>query len=122
MGGWEFSVPATSVHKDLAWKLITIMLEPNILAPWLVEHGFLPTQIAIGEGESRSQTSSYTPYHDKMISAIPFAGARPSIPEYPQIAYYIREALDAVYYGTKAPKEALDDAAAKSAAILRWNS
>jgi hypothetical protein len=30
--------------------------------------------------------------------------------------------LDAVYYGTKDPKEALDDAAAKSAAILGWKS
>jgi multiple sugar transport system substrate-binding protein len=98
------------------------MLEPNILAPWLIEHGFLPTQISIGEGESRSQTSSYIPYYDKMISAIPFGGARPSIPEYPEIAHYIKEALDAVYYGTKDPKEALDDAAAKSAVILGWKS
>jgi hypothetical protein len=30
--------------------------------------------------------------------------------------------LDAVYYGTKDPKEALDDAAAKSAIILGWKS
>jgi multiple sugar transport system substrate-binding protein len=50
MGGWEFGIPSTSLHKDLAWKLITIMPEPNILAPWLVEQGFLPTQVAIGEG------------------------------------------------------------------------
>jgi multiple sugar transport system substrate-binding protein len=122
MGGWEFSIPSTSLHKELAWKLITIMLEPNILAPWLIEHGFLPTQISIGEGESRSQTSSYIPYYDKMISAIPFGGARPSIPEYPEIAHYIKEALDAVYHGTKDPKEALDNAAAKSGVILGWKS
>ena len=54
MGGWEFGIHSTSRHKDLAWKLIMLMLEPNILAPWLVEQGFLPTQVAIGEGESRS--------------------------------------------------------------------
>jgi multiple sugar transport system substrate-binding protein len=35
-------------------------------------------------------------------------------------AHYIEEALNAVYYGTKDPKEALDDAAAKSALILGW--
>jgi multiple sugar transport system substrate-binding protein len=61
-------------------------------------------------------------YYGKMISAIPFGGARPNIPEYPEIAQYIKEALDAVYYGTKNPKEALDDAATKSAAILGWKS
>ena len=106
MGGWEFSIPSTSLHKALAWKLITIMLEPNILAPWLEDHGFLPTQIAIGEAGPRPHTSAYIPYYDKMISAIPFGGARPSIPEYSEIAQYIKEALDAVYYGTVAiPRE-----------------
>ena len=48
-----------------------------------------------------------------MISAIPFGGSRPSIPEFPQTAHYIEEALNAVYYGTKDPKEALDKCTAK---------
>ena len=55
-----------------------------------------------------------------MISAIPFGGARPSIPEYSEIAQYIKEALDAVYYGTQSPKQALDEAAVKSAKSLGW--
>ena len=120
MGGWEFSIPSTSLHKELAWKLITIMLEPNILAPWLAKHGYLPTQISIGEGGSSPRTSAYIPYYDKMISAIPFGGARPNIPEYPDIAQYIKQALDAVYYGKKDPKQALDEAAAMSAKSLGW--
>jgi multiple sugar transport system substrate-binding protein len=118
MGGWEFSIPTTSAHKELAWKLITLMLEPKILTPWLIEHRLLPTQVTIGEGKSRLNASSSYPYYDEMISAIPFGRARPSIPEYPQIAHYIEEALNAVYYGTKDPKEALDDAAT----ILGWKS
>jgi multiple sugar transport system substrate-binding protein len=48
------------------------------------------------------------------------AGSRPSIPEYPQIADNVRQALDDVYYGLKEPKQALDDAAAKSAKVLGW--
>jgi multiple sugar transport system substrate-binding protein len=98
------------------------MVEPQILGPWLVEHRLLPTQVAIGEGESRIQASTSFPYYDEMISVIPFAGFRPNIPEYPQIAHYIKEALDAVYYGTEDPIDALDDAAAKSAIILGWQS
>jgi multiple sugar transport system substrate-binding protein len=122
MGGWEFSIPTISTHKELAWKLVTLMLEPKILTPWLVKHRLLPTQVTIGEGESRFNVLSSYPYYDEMISAIPFGGSRPSIPEYPQIAHYIGEALNAVYYGTKNPKEALDDAAAKSAIALGWKS
>ncbi len=120
MGGWELAIPKKSTHKDLAWKLITLMLEPKILTPWLIEHRVLPTQVTIGEGEPRLTVSSSYPYYDEMISAIPFGGSRPSIPEFPQTAHYIEEALNAVYYGTKDPKEALDDAAAKSAIILGW--
>jgi multiple sugar transport system substrate-binding protein len=98
------------------------MLDPKILTPWLIEHRVLPTQVTIGEGEPRLNASSSYPYYDEMISAIPFGGSRPSIPEFPQIAHYIEEALNAVYYGTKEPKEALDDAATKSAIILGWKS
>jgi multiple sugar transport system substrate-binding protein len=51
---------------------------------------------------------------------IPTGLSRPSIPEYPQIAEHIREAIDHIYNGTKEPRQALDDAAAKSANALGW--
>lgn len=51
---------------------------------------------------------------------VQFGRQRPSIPEYPQVAEYIRQAIDDVYYGAKEPKEALEDAAARSALILGW--
>jgi multiple sugar transport system substrate-binding protein len=122
MGGWELSIPKMSVHKELAWELITLMLDPNILASWLEYNDFLPTQISIGEGYLFNKTLSTRPYYEEMISLIPFGGSRPSIPEYPQIAQYINDALNAVYYGTKDPKEALDYAAENSALILGWKS
>jgi multiple sugar transport system substrate-binding protein len=121
MGGWELSIPKTSTHKDLAWELITTMLKPDILAPWLSQNGFLPTQIPIGQGHTLNLTeSSSFPYYNEMISLIPFGGSRPSIPEYPIIAEHIRQAIDDVYYGIKEPKQALDDAATRSAKVLGW--
>ena len=51
---------------------------------------------------------------------INIANARSSIPEYPQIAEHIHQALNEVFYGIKEPKQALDDAAAKSAKALGW--
>ena len=67
MGGWELLIPTASPHKDLAWKLMTLMLEPNILTPWLVEHRLLPTQVTIGEGESRFNASYSYPYYDALF-------------------------------------------------------
>jgi multiple sugar transport system substrate-binding protein len=120
MGGWELSIPSTSNHKDLAWELITIMLEPNILAPYVVSHANLPTQISIGEGPYVIEANKTIPYYDQLIDMINIGHSRPNIPEYPQIAEHIREALDEVYYGLKEPKQVLDDAAAKSAKVLGW--
>ena len=80
MGGWELSIPASSKHKDLAWELITIMLEPKTLAPWLLKFGYLPTQSVIGELNTNGSQSF--PYYNRMISMIPLGHVRPSIAEY----------------------------------------
>jgi multiple sugar transport system substrate-binding protein len=122
MGGWEFSIPVTSLHKNIAWEIIENMLKPEVLSPWLAKQGFLPTQITLGQG-----TNSYAdhlrksiPFYDNMISMIPNGRARSNIPEYQAIAEHVRQALDEVFYGIKEPKQALDDAAAKSAKVLGW--
>jgi multiple sugar transport system substrate-binding protein len=120
MGGWELSIPSTSTHKDLAWELITIMLEPKILVPWLEKYGYLPTQVAIGQGNYSTQLEQSIPYYQEMISMIELGRGRPSIPEYPQIANDINQAMDDVFSGSKEPELALDDAAAKSAESLGW--
>jgi multiple sugar transport system substrate-binding protein len=120
MGGWEFSIPKTSLNKDLAWELLAIMVEPKILAPYLAKHSYLPTQIPIGHGDFAASLNQTTSYYDELISMINIANARSSIPEYPQIAEHIHQALNEVFYGIEEPKQALDDAAAKSAKALGW--
>jgi multiple sugar transport system substrate-binding protein len=122
MGGWLFNIPVTSSHKSLAWELIELMLQPQILTPWIAEQRYLPTQITLGEGVGpyANLLRKSIPFYDKMISMIPLGEGRPSIPEYPAIAEDIREALDDVYYGIKEPKQALNDAATKSAKTLGW--
>jgi multiple sugar transport system substrate-binding protein len=120
MGGWMLSIPQSSKNKDLAWELITTALEPDRLAPWLERYGYLPTQIPIGEKVMQANNLTSFPYYAEMVSMIPFGHNRPAIPEYPQIASHIKQALDDVYYGLKSPEEALDDAAAKSATVLGW--
>jgi ABC-type glycerol-3-phosphate transport system substrate-binding protein len=43
-----------------------------------------------------------------------------NIPEYPQINDNIRQAIEQIYNATKEPKQALDEAAFKSAKALGW--
>jgi multiple sugar transport system substrate-binding protein len=120
MGGWVLSIPETSKNKDLAWELVTIMVEPENLTPMLGEFGYLPTQKPIGEGSYAAQLRSSIPYYDEMISMLAIGHSRPNIPEYPQIADHIRQAIEEVYLGVKEPGQALNDAAAKSAKALGW--
>lgn len=120
MGGWLLSIPQTSINKDLAWELITIMLKPEILSPVLAKLGYLPTQISIGEGPYSTPLRNSIPYYDELVNMIYYGHARPNIPEYPLIADQVRQAIDDVYNGTKTPKESLNDAAEKSAKSLGW--
>lgn len=121
MGGWELSIPKTSNNKDLAWELIRTMVEPNVIAPMMKQFGYIPTQKSIGEGEFSTQLNQTIPYYEKMVQMISIGRSRPSIPEYPQVAEHIREAIDKVYSGTEEPKKALDEAAAKTAKVLGWH-
>jgi multiple sugar transport system substrate-binding protein len=104
----------------LAWELISIIEEPEIIAPFHAQFGLLPTQIPIGNGPYAQDLSNTIPYYDELISMLSIARARPNIPEYPQISEHILEAINQVYNGTKQPEEALDEAAAKSAEALGW--
>jgi multiple sugar transport system substrate-binding protein len=120
MGGWELSIPTTSRNKDLVWELITTILEPKILTPYLAKHGNLPTQVPIGEGPYSSELSKSIPYYDELISMMQIGHVRPSISEYPEIADHIRQALDEVFFDLKEPEQALDEASKKSAKALGW--
>jgi multiple sugar transport system substrate-binding protein len=120
MGGWELAIPSTSQHSELSWELITIMAQPEILGPFLAEMGFVPTQRTLGEGPSSEPLKESVPFFEEMVSMIPNGRGRPTAAEYPEIAEHIHQAIQQVYNGSASPKEALDIAAAKSAATLGW--
>jgi multiple sugar transport system substrate-binding protein len=84
-------------------------------------HSINPYLVAsIGQGHSLSILNQTIPYYDKMISMIPLGHGRPNIPEFPEIDDHVTEALKQVCNGIKEPKQALEDAAAKSANLLGW--
>jgi multiple sugar transport system substrate-binding protein len=120
LGGWEFGIPASSKNKKLAWELLTIMLEPKVISPWYQLTGAIPTQKTVGSGPELAQLNQTIPYYSDMISEVPFGRSRPNIPQFAQIDEQVSHALDQVCSGTKEPKQALDEAAAKSAKLLGW--
>jgi multiple sugar transport system substrate-binding protein len=120
MGGWELAIPATSQNSDLSWELITIMATPEVLSPFLQEYGYLPTQQVLGDGPLSEPLKQSVPFFEEMISMIPYGRSRPNIPEYPETAEHIHQAIQQVYNGSASPEDALNIAAAKSADSLGW--
>jgi multiple sugar transport system substrate-binding protein len=120
MGGWALSIPKTSTHKELAWKLIELVLAPKPFHSFLHQGGYLPTQISMGENDLLNLNTSGYPYYRQLVSMIQFGGIRPTIPEYPLIADNIRQAIYQVQFENEDPKLALAQAASKSAKVLGW--
>ncbi|MEA3377458.1 MAG: extracellular solute-binding protein [Chloroflexota bacterium] len=121
MGGWELATPTTSEHPDLAFELMTIINEPDVLTQMLAEFGYLPTQKTIAEEEPYASTlADAIPFFEEMVEVLPQGHGRPNIAEYPELADQMRIAIEEVYYGKKSPQQALDDAVAKSAETLGW--
>jgi multiple sugar transport system substrate-binding protein len=120
MGGWEVAIPSTSQNSDLSWELITIMAQPEILGPFLQQYVYLPTQKVLGEGPSSQPLKESVPFFEEMVSLIPYGRSRPSVPEYPEIAEHVAQAIQQVYNGSASPEDALSTAAAKSADSLGW--
>jgi multiple sugar transport system substrate-binding protein len=122
MGGWELAIPTTSKNSELSWELMTLMAKPDILAPFLQEYGYLPTQKELGDGPLAQPLKESVPFYEEMVSMIPYGRSRPNIPEYPLIADHIHDAIQQVYNGSALPEQALDIAAARSADALGWRS
>jgi multiple sugar transport system substrate-binding protein len=76
----------------------------------------------IGAAQLSEQLNESVPFFDEMVSMIPYGKSRPNIPEYPEIAEHIHQAIQQVYNGSASPKDALNTAAAKSVGSLGWNN
>jgi len=116
------AIPETSGNKDLAWEFLSTMVEPDVIVIILKQDGYLPTQIPIGEGQYADTMRDSLVYYDQMTSMLTIGHVRPNIVEYPEIAAHIRDAINEVYRGEKLPKQALDDAALRSAVVLGWET
>ena len=120
MGGPELGISELSKNKELAWEMLTLIVDPKIMAPFNIKYGLLPTQRTIGDGPYAELLNQTIPYFNDLISMLEIAGTRPNIPEYPAIAENIRQAIEQIYNGTRDPEQALDEAAARSAKVLGW--
>lgn len=114
-GSMGFSVAATSLNKDAAWKYIEFLTSESIQNKYSAH--LLPIWKTSFEGENLTKLQGYTPASAVTVpmfnQQFPFAHVRPKVPYYPEASKALQLALQEALTKQKTPEQALNDAAAK---------
>lgn len=108
--GLSLGIPKGAKHKDEAWRFIKWMTGPYAATKWAHRNSYLPANLEAASNEVFMRDSNYV----RMIEQMKEVYDHP--PVIPAIGLYtssIQEAQQAVIYGKKSPKEALDDVTRK---------
>ena len=62
MGGPELGISEISKNKELAWEMLTLIVEPKIMASFNIKYGLLPTQRTIRDGLYAELLNQTIPY------------------------------------------------------------
>jgi multiple sugar transport system substrate-binding protein len=120
VGGEYLAIFRQSKHPKEAWTFVRWMTRPDIQAFWSMKSGYLPIRKAVSENkeykEFLDQNKPLKAYVDQLQvaqapSPIDFHGLR--------ISRHLAEAIEKATLGKADPKSVLDEAAAKSNALLQ---
>ena len=110
------AISSGSKKKELAWKLVKHLVRPDNLIQYNETQYFLPPI-------KSAVTSDYVRNTPFMLDYLRLMGqygkSLPPIPEWFEIRAGLKTAVDAAVYGTKTPKQALDDYAAQVDILIR---
>lgn len=96
-----------SRHKDLAWELMTFLMEPENLAAYNATLFFIPPRRSAVEAAAFMRNN---PQLRDFVSLMEKYGqSLPAIPEWFEIRTGLLRAVEAAIYGTKTPEQALRD-------------
>lgn len=120
VGGEYLAIFKQCQHPDSAWQFIKWMIKPETQAKWAMSSGYLPIRHAV---LSIPQFQNYLKEHPRykvFVDQMDYTQAQRPI-DYGgmEISKNLAQAIEEATVGHKDPKQALDDAAAKSNAILK---
>jgi len=94
-------------HKELAWELMTFLMEPENLAAYNATLFFIPPRRSAVEA---AEFMAENPQLGEFVSLMEEYGrSLPAIPEWFEIRTGLQAAVEAAIYETKTPEEALRD-------------
>ena len=120
IGGEYLAIFKQSKHPKEAWTFVKWMVRPDVQALWSMKSGYLPVRHAV---RGIKEYSDYLEQHQALktyVAQMEVAqAANPVDFEALKISRNLAEALERATLGDEDPRAALDQAAAKSNALLR---
>ncbi len=106
-----------SRHKDLAWELMTYLMEPKNLAAYNSTLFFIPPRRSAVEA---ADFMKHNPQLREFVSLMDRYGrSLPAIPEWFELRAGLQSAISAAIYGAKTPEQALRDYSKELDGLLR---
>lgn len=120
-GSMGFSVADTSPAKEAAWSYIEYLTSEDVQNRYSAH--LLPIWETSFEGEAGEQLMSYSESNAVTVpmfkEQFPYSSVRPKVPFYPEASKALQLALQEALTGQKTPEQALNDAAAKWAELMK---
>ncbi|MDH4180283.1 MAG: extracellular solute-binding protein, partial [Armatimonadota bacterium] len=105
-----------SRHKDLAWELMTFLMEPDNLAAYNATLFFIPPRRSAAAAAEFMQDSPHL--QEFVLLMDRYGRSLPAIPEWFEIRTGLQRAVEAAVYQTKTPEQALSDYSRELDALL----
>jgi len=105
-----------SQHKDLAWELMTFLMEPENLAAYNSTLFFIPPRRSAAAAAEFMQDSPHL--QEFVLLMDRYGRSLPAIPEWFEIRTGLQRAVEAAVYQTKTPEQALSDYSRELDALL----
>ena len=116
LGGWTFSMAASSQHKDLAWKLIQLMSDTKNIITLGNQSGVIPP--AVSDTNSKAYVDFLPPYNAIFNSFLPSGTTLPAGPAYPKWAEAMNDTTGQLMQNTSMTGQQAQDSFAQEATQL----
>lgn len=119
LAGEGLAIFKQSENPEAAWTFIKWIAKPEVQAMFSMQSGYLPIRKSVLELEQYKAFLENDKAMKSFVEQIPFARERPKFEKYYiNINQNIAEAIEKTIIGNMDPKQALDEAAAKSNKLL----
>jgi len=108
LGTENYAIAAASKHPQEAWELYKFLLSAHSQEYMAQKLDKMPSRKSVAEGPYLAAPAKYN--RRVFVDALSYAQAVPNIPEWDEVAHYLKDAFDRIWVGTQPVDQGLRQA------------